>query len=197
MSNTIDTPEQLTAAHVLPARIALSRRKGWKMPPNTVKVCRPGRWGNPFRTADFMDLHNGDQAAAQADCVRSYQQWLTDENSWYGGPRPPSLEEIRAELAGKNLACWCKEGTPCHADVLLRLANPTTHHAAHGPTLPEKLRQASEVWKVVAWGDVRECRIIESVMEEVRDALETGCRTISIERQGAPNDQGEAQPPAK
>jgi len=44
-----------------------------------------------------------------------------------------------------------------------------------------------EVWNVVAWGDVRECRTTERVIEEVRGALETGCRTISIERQGAPN----------
>lgn len=26
-------------------------------------------------------------------------------------------------LRGKNLACWCKPGEPCHADVLLELAN--------------------------------------------------------------------------
>jgi len=29
-------------------RHSLSRRKGWKMPLNTVKVSRPGKWGNPF-----------------------------------------------------------------------------------------------------------------------------------------------------
>jgi hypothetical protein len=29
---------------------------------------------------------------------------------------------IRA-LRGKDLACWCREGEPCHADVWLRLAN--------------------------------------------------------------------------
>ena len=45
-----------------------------------------------------------------------------------------------------------------------------------------------EIWNVVAWGDVRECRSASSVMEEVREAVELGCRTISIERQGAPND---------
>lgn len=44
-----------------------------------------------------------------------------------------------------------------------------------------------EIWNVVAWGDVRECRSVSSVMEEVREAVELGCRTISIERQGAPN----------
>lgn len=39
------------------------------------------------------------------------------------GP-PPTVEEIRQHLAGKDLACWCPlDGQPCHADVLLQLAN--------------------------------------------------------------------------
>jgi hypothetical protein len=36
---------------------------------------------------------------------------------------PPSRDDIRAELAGHNLACWCRPGTPCHADILIQLAN--------------------------------------------------------------------------
>ena len=32
-------------------------------------------------------------------------------------------DEYRAELAGKNLACWCPLDQPCHADVLLEIAN--------------------------------------------------------------------------
>lgn len=34
-----------------------------------------------------------------------------------------TLDEIRSELAGKNLACWCPPDQPCHADVLLEIAN--------------------------------------------------------------------------
>ena len=49
-----------------------------------------------------------------------------------------------------------------------------------------------EVWNVVAWGDVRGCRTTESVIKEVREALELGCRTISVERQGAPNSPSSA-----
>jgi hypothetical protein len=30
---------------------------------------------------------------------------------------------LRRDLAGKDLACWCPLGQPCHADVLLELAN--------------------------------------------------------------------------
>jgi hypothetical protein len=32
-------------------------------------------------------------------------------------------ERMIAELRGRNLACFCKHGKPCHADVLLELAN--------------------------------------------------------------------------
>ena len=36
---------------------------------------------------------------------------------------PERTSALLDELRGKNLACWCKAGTPCHADVLLKLAN--------------------------------------------------------------------------
>jgi uncharacterized protein DUF4326 len=36
------------------------------------------------------------------------------------------LERARQELRGRDLGCWCKKAgadVPCHADVLLRVAN--------------------------------------------------------------------------
>jgi hypothetical protein len=42
----------------------------------------------------------------------------------------PTSEYIRAHLAGKDLACWCTPGDPCHADVLLEIANTDPHTAA-------------------------------------------------------------------
>jgi hypothetical protein len=33
------------------------------------------------------------------------------------------VEDVVRELKGKNLSCWCPIGQPCHADVLLKLAN--------------------------------------------------------------------------
>jgi hypothetical protein len=97
-------------------RIQLQRRAGWRMPPNTVKVDRSTRWGNPMRTAPGY-------TAAQA--VADYAQWLSGaaEFRLQRGAGPPSVEDIRRQLAGKNLACWCPLGQPCHADVLLELAN--------------------------------------------------------------------------
>jgi hypothetical protein len=97
------------------------------MPENTVKVCRPSKWGNPFHVADVLDHYDGDKIAAQADCVRSFHRWIDDGVIHFCDDRPPCISEIRRELAGKNLACWCKNGTPCHADVLLDLANVKEH----------------------------------------------------------------------
>ncbi len=33
-------------------------------------------------------------------------------------------DDVRRELAGRDLACWCPLDGPCHADVLLEVANP-------------------------------------------------------------------------
>lgn len=99
-----------------PVRIQLSRKRGWRMPPNTVKVSRPGKFGNPYnwhhRISDQSEIE------AKQAAVELYRQWLRTGR----GPSAPTDADI-AVLRGKNLACWCKAGEPCHADVLLELAN--------------------------------------------------------------------------
>ncbi|MDQ6627829.1 MAG: DUF4326 domain-containing protein, partial [Pseudomonadota bacterium] len=40
------------------------------------------------------------------------------------GSAPPAAAAIRSALAGRDLACWCAPGSPCHAELLLRIANP-------------------------------------------------------------------------
>lgn len=87
-----------------PKRIQLSRAKGWRMPPNTVKVDRSTRWGNPYRVGTCL-------IANAADAVAAFRTNL-----------PLSIAGLD-QLRGKNLACWCRIGDPCHADVLLELAN--------------------------------------------------------------------------
>jgi hypothetical protein len=112
-----------------PVRIVLSRRAGFDLQAISQSlnglpaqsVARPGPWGNPFTIAEVQDELGLDKDAAQAEAVGRYGSWVRGE---YEGPRPPpSREKIRAELAGKNLACWCREGSPCHVDTLLKLAN--------------------------------------------------------------------------
>lgn len=37
--------------------------------------------------------------------------------------RAPILAALREDLGGRDLACWCPLDAPCHADVLLELAD--------------------------------------------------------------------------
>ena len=133
-----------------PQRITLSRAKGWRMPPNTVKVDRSTCYGNPWgignpgrlklreMPSDYFVRLPVDQASA----AEAFRLWLTETPAWWMIPpfdafttrgwealwaslnfeRHAILQHL-PELRGKNLACWCKPGTPCHADVLIELAN--------------------------------------------------------------------------
>lgn len=125
-----------------PLRVQLSRAKGWKMPPNTVKVDRGTAYGNPwFVGAGRVKLQCGDIVSIgptlTADgAVDRYRRWLGGElgsgiaemvrhplfDMVLCPGHPPDISPLR----GKNLACWCRMGAPCHADVLLDLANRAT-----------------------------------------------------------------------
>lgn len=105
-----------------PKRIQLRRTKGWRMPENTVKVARPTEWGNPYRVGDTNDV-TGLVILDTAEAVDLYQAHI----EMAAAVRPELYNEwvlaVRRELAGKNLACFCPLDQPCHADVLLELAN--------------------------------------------------------------------------
>jgi len=100
----------------MPKRIQRKRTKGWKMPADAIYVGRPSQWGNDFEV--------GVDGTAE-DCVRLYSEAMAmlRENS------PAYYAEMLAPLRGKDLACWCalvdEQGNriPCHADILLELAN--------------------------------------------------------------------------
>jgi len=81
------------------------------MPPNTVYVGRPTKWGNQFKV--------GEDGTAE-ECLRKYSLLI----------RQTAFVDVfrLVELRGKDLACWCKPGNPCHADVLLELANRLVNH---------------------------------------------------------------------
>ena len=103
-----------------PVRIQLSRRGGWRLPPNSVTVSRAGRFGNPFPVGKPGPM--GRIAPDQEGAVGFFRAMLADPEL-RAAAGYPSDEDIRAALKGKNLACWCRLGTPCHADVLLEVAN--------------------------------------------------------------------------
>jgi len=85
-------------------RIQRKRIKGWRMPPNTVYVGRPTKWGNPFK----LKLS---KFGIQGNLLASYKLWLGIQLD-----RDPHFLD---ELKGKDLACWCPLERPCHADILL------------------------------------------------------------------------------
>lgn len=106
-----------------PKRIQRRRTKGWRMPKNTVYVGRPSKWGNPFRVGmdrkrvpkhyRLLALSPSRTGPLEAsECKRLYAQWATT-----------AMEAYMHELRGKNLCCWCKLSDPCHAQVLLEIAN--------------------------------------------------------------------------
>jgi len=113
-----------------PQRIRRSRRKGWRMPEAAVYVGRGDKegWGNPFRVGheiSVVDYEPGKRYSSDAwGCampvtrqlaVDLYRAWLLC--------RPAAVQAARETLAGRDLACWCPLDQPCHADVLLEVAN--------------------------------------------------------------------------
>lgn len=117
----------------VPARIQLSRKKGWRMPPNTVKVTRPGKWRNPFRVGGWFMIGDPDPRAMFRmsfceSCIPNDKGFsLIKDNAmavdFFKQLLAKGYHKDFSELRGKNLACWCKIGEPCHADVLLEIAN--------------------------------------------------------------------------
>ncbi|CAJ4332348.1 Uncharacterised protein [Burkholderia pseudomallei] len=104
----------------MPERVQLRRTKGWRMPPNTVKVDRTTKWGNPFVVGKENPLLPGRIVEDRRHAWSLYHGFAPQNEAL--------ITAARAELHGKNLACWCPLPEPyqddcCHASVLLRLAN--------------------------------------------------------------------------
>lgn len=112
-----------------PKRIQLRRTKGWRKPKGVIVVARPSKWGNPFKVEDCIEAGFADTVEqAREVCVGAFRDWLNG-NRWADGSGPDADHRYAAyvaalpELAGHDLACWCPLDQPCHADVLLELAN--------------------------------------------------------------------------
>ena len=70
-----------------------------------IYVGRPTKWGNPFDV----------KTHGRTEAIKKFREYLYKN--------PLLIEQAKKELSGKNLSCWCKIDEPCHADVLLELAN--------------------------------------------------------------------------
>lgn len=119
---------------IRPVRLRLSRHRGFDLQAESQarnglparRVTRPGKWGNPFDIGALMRREGLERQAAHDRAIELHRQWMEGklDPALDPGVSPPSVAEIRAELAGHNLACWCRLDESCHAELLLRLANP-------------------------------------------------------------------------
>lgn len=138
-----------------PKRIQRKRTKGWRMPEGAVYVGRPTMLGNPFRPVkssccphwdvedengvryliDHVHAHDVATVTTRAYAIHESVRLFSDDLTyWLGGriSRDPELAAAIKALRGHDLACWCPledehgNRVPCHADVLLEIANPTT-----------------------------------------------------------------------
>jgi hypothetical protein len=129
-----------------PIRLQRKRTKGFKLiSPNglpIIYVGRGSRWGNPFKLfGDMIYVDAGhrrkildkwvcyyeDGGHTTEEVVKLFRDLLMDLNSHEVEPEIREkfmwMRDRINDLKGKNLACWCKETSICHADVLLSLAN--------------------------------------------------------------------------
>lgn len=121
-----------------PQRIQRKRTRGYRLPENAVYVGRPTKWGNLFRVgglfrtpgpwggpaSPYHGVHGEgvytdftiQRVRDEAHAVDLFGPYVRHHDDMW----PPEM--IRAELGGKDLACWCRLDRPCHADVLLAIA---------------------------------------------------------------------------
>lgn len=135
-----------------PQRIQLRRTKGWRKPEGAIVVARPSRWGNWYKVTTAGDLrpryrdvlpdpdglmvieldkrgyHTGshwggfaDRHEATAFAVDMFRRALLGTRLDVDGLH--HHDYWMGPLRGHDLACWCPLDQPCHADVLLDLAN--------------------------------------------------------------------------
>lgn len=115
----------------MPGRFQRKRLKGWTKPEGSVIVDRTSKWGNPYKISDWVDV-GIEREEARREAVNAFRLWLDGDN--WARPCDGDLQKSIAlrdkmlaemhELRGKHLVCFCPLDEPCHADVLLRRANP-------------------------------------------------------------------------
>jgi len=123
----------------MPHRLRFYRRRGFRLPDNALRVARPSRFGNPFLVTQMpgkswylVYLPDNYEGSLEQRILRSRQQ--THLTQWKAhavavdcfrellDQRPLPARDLE-KLRGKDLACYCSLDLPCHADVLLELAN--------------------------------------------------------------------------
>lgn len=129
-------------------RIQLRRTKGWRKPEGAIVVARPSRWGNWYVVSTFREVRRHPKSSSALVVVETDKRGRWTGNQWAGFDTrteattfavdlyrraleatyldldgPLNREFYLGRLRGHDLGCWCKPEAPCHADVLLELAN--------------------------------------------------------------------------
>jgi hypothetical protein len=118
----------------MPRRIQRRRERGWRLPVGAKCVDRSTIYGNPFEVGEVTPVtwpqpFGGVRVTGRAHAVDLLRRWIDSREdgstSAFPGSRGyPTKRIIRKELQGLNLACWCPLSEPCHADLLIEIANP-------------------------------------------------------------------------
>ncbi|SLE13036.1 Uncharacterised protein [Mycobacteroides abscessus subsp. bolletii] len=109
----------------MPERIQRKRTKGWRMPEGAIYVGRPSRWGNPYTLDMFKHWYpEADEHGLRHMATSDFEGLVTGRWDRFDDVDVPSYPRGDiAQLRGRDLVCWCPLDQPCHADVLLELAN--------------------------------------------------------------------------
>lgn len=137
---------------MMPKRIQRKRTKGWRMPENALSVTRPSMFGNPFivgkhgnacqcveKFRRLMTTNNHQEAVLLCEEFTPGERVTRHlrvgntlvPHAWSPGAEKADYylcfrHQIIAACRGRDLACYCALDQPCHADVLLELANPSS-----------------------------------------------------------------------
>lgn len=120
-----------------PVRLQRSRRPGSNLQATShalngldaVCVDRSSSWGNPFKPGRGVHMTYNDGTKDRlciTPAIRSNAEaviWFRAMWAAMDANSPKFVDNWFKPLRGKNLACWCNPGNPCHADVLLEIAN--------------------------------------------------------------------------
>jgi hypothetical protein len=82
----------------------LNAKKVGRHRDGAVYIGRPSKWGNPFVIGADGD---------RDEVIRKFEEAIRAE--------PKMIAEVRRELRGRDLICWCNP-LPCHGDILLKIA---------------------------------------------------------------------------
>ncbi|WP_280381371.1 DUF4326 domain-containing protein [Nocardia wallacei] len=97
------------------------RLRGWRKPPRSIVITRPGRWSNPYRLVEHGGAYTRSEAVDQFRRDLYAGQLVTRP-----GRAALGVDDARRELVGLDLVCSCALDQACHGDVLLAAANPDT-----------------------------------------------------------------------